>query len=72
MLPSRISLHFAFKKIEQVIEQTLKLQVLEQVAINQQFIAVGRTPPPVETLNLCRRNDQYVVVQTKGHEINLL
>lgn len=72
MFPSRISLHFDFKKIERVIEQTLKMQVVEQVAINQKFVAVGEHKPTTETLNLCRHNDRYVVVQSAGDDVKLL
>jgi hypothetical protein len=72
MFPSRLSLHFALKHVEQNIMRTLHLQVVEQVVIRQKFTAVGRASPPPEILSLCRNSTGYTVVDSLGEDLTVL
>lgn len=69
MFPSRLSAHFALKRIEKSIASTLQLQTVEQVVIRQTFVCVGRPQPPLETLNLCWNGNSHMVVKTVNDDI---
>jgi hypothetical protein len=72
MFPSRLSAHLALKRIEKSIASTLHLQTVEQVVIRQTFVCAGRPQPTLETLNLCRAEQSYLIVKSLGDEITVV